>query len=430
MGQLERNTVISTSIGKEAVVEKLLASGGQGDVYVVNFEGKKKAMKWYKPHAIASPKAFYDNLRRNAAKGSPNESFLWPLAVTEPAYGSFGYVMDLRPSDYVELTDLMVGNARFSTFKAAIESCLQITAAFRIIHQNGYCYQDLNDGNFFINPKTGSVLICDNDNVAPNGAESFILGTPRYMAPEIVCGRSKPNIQTDRFSLAIVLFMIICMNHPLEGKHWLVPCLTPAHERRLYGEEALFIYDQVDTSNRPVRGVHSNVIKRWNCLPEYVKEAFRKSFNADAINNPSCRLREADWLKLLVRFQSDVMLCPSCGGEVFARGASTTVCDSCQSKCVVEHALELPEYSVVAGRGTRVYRIQLEACNPKDSLDLVGVVVGSGKGSNSLGFKNATNDVLEALTPSGKSRQVKPGEVVPLKAGIVLQAYGASIKIT
>ena len=27
-------------------------------------------------------------------------------------------------------------------------------------------YQDLNDGNFFIDPQTGKVLICDNDNVA------------------------------------------------------------------------------------------------------------------------------------------------------------------------------------------------------------------------------------------------------------------------
>ena len=30
----------------------------------------------------------------------------------------------------------------------------------------GYSYQDLNDGNFFINPQSGDVLICDNDNVA------------------------------------------------------------------------------------------------------------------------------------------------------------------------------------------------------------------------------------------------------------------------
>lgn len=38
-----------------------------------------------------------------------------------------------------------------------------------MLHRHGYSYQDLNDGNFFINPESGDVLICDNDNVMPQG---------------------------------------------------------------------------------------------------------------------------------------------------------------------------------------------------------------------------------------------------------------------
>ena len=219
------------------------------------------------------------------------------------------------------------------------------------------------------------------------------------------------------------------MNHPLEGKHWLVPCLTPSHERKLYGEEALFIYDAHDNSNRPVRGVHSNVMMRWNYLPDYMKDAFRNAFSKEAIMNPAVRLRETDWLKLLIRFQSDIVLCRSCGSEVFIKGAASTVCDGCQKKFEVNHTIELPDCTVTAARGTRIYRIQMAACNAKDSLDLVGVVVAKDSDPNALGFKNATKDTLEARTPSGKTRMVKPGDVVPLKSGIEIVACESKLRI-
>ena len=60
-------------------------------------------------------------------------------------------------------------------------------------------YQDLNDGNFFIDVSNGDILICDNDNVTPDGMKNAgnIGGKPGYMAPEIVCGKSHPNSLTD-----------------------------------------------------------------------------------------------------------------------------------------------------------------------------------------------------------------------------------------
>ena len=67
---------------------------------------------------------------------------------------------------------------------------LDICCAFRALHLKGLSYQDLNDGNFFINGETGRVLICDNDNVAPDGDNTTgIRGKARYMAPEVVSGK-------------------------------------------------------------------------------------------------------------------------------------------------------------------------------------------------------------------------------------------------
>ncbi len=428
MPQFTPGKTLKTINGKEIKIIKHLANGGQGDVYVASYEGATKALKWYR-NVGNDPDAFYNNLKRNVEKGSPDKAFLWPQDITEKTDGSFGYLMDLRPDGYFELSEFMIAKvAKFSSFKAAVEASIKIVSAFRILHNNGLSYQDLNDGNFFINPRTGDVLICDNDNVAPNGTNMGIIGKPRYMAPEIVCGKSLPNTQTDRFSLAVILFLIIFMNHPFEGKKSLVPCLTPREAEKLYGSEALFICDPVDKSNEPVKNIHVNVIARWKYIPSYIKDAFLKAFSSEAIKEPSRRLRELDWLKVLVRFRSDIVKC-SCGNEVFINNATTTKCDGCGKMVAVNHVIKLPEYAITAARGSRIYRCQLGICNADEALNPVALVVSKENDPTMLGLKNMTTNILPATTPSGKMRQVAPQEIIPLKTGIVIEAYGSKIEI-
>ena len=430
MEQFTPGRVLRTNYGIPITIDSYIAGGGQGDVYRVTFNGEKKALKWYKPGALKNPDAFYNNLEKNVNKGAPDKAFLWPEAVTEKIDGSFGYVMGLRPEGYQEFTDVLVssGGGGFRTFKAVVEAGIQIVAAFRSIYKIGYSYQDMNSGNFFINPVSGNVLICDNDNVAPNGTNTGIVGTPQYMAPEIVMGMAKPNTNTDKFSLAVVLFMLLCASHPLEGRHWAVPCLTPEIEKRLYGDEALFIFDPDNHDNCPVKGVHNNVLKRWDFLPPYVKELFVKAFSQDAIKNPNRRVEYADWLKVLVRFQSDIVKC-SCGNEVFIKNSSSTECDKCHKLYEVRHTLKINDsYSVTAAKNTRIYKFQFSLCN--DPLTPVALVVAKNDNPSILGLRNMTkNTTITGITPSGKVNQVKPGEVIPLKPGIVVKAFDGKIEI-
>ena len=100
MNHFESGKVINTNFGIPITIESFIAGGGQGDVYKVTYDGKKKALKWYKPGALADPDAFYENLEKNVKKGSPDKAFLWPQAITEKTEGSFGYIMDLRPDEY------------------------------------------------------------------------------------------------------------------------------------------------------------------------------------------------------------------------------------------------------------------------------------------------------------------------------------------
>ena len=160
------------------------------------------------------PDAFYTNLKKNTEAGAPSESFIWPLAVTERQNESYGYMMKLRPQGYYELGAFMLAKVKFSSVDAVIAAALQICTSFQKLHIRGLSYQDMNDGNFFINPQTGHVLICDNDNVSPNGVNMGIAGKVGFMAPEIVEREALPSRPTDYFSLAVTLFILFYLNRP------------------------------------------------------------------------------------------------------------------------------------------------------------------------------------------------------------------------
>uniref|UniRef100_UPI000B0A6A50 protein kinase domain-containing protein n=1 Tax=Treponema endosymbiont of Eucomonympha sp. TaxID=1580831 RepID=UPI000B0A6A50 len=185
--------------GGTAAINKKLGQGGQGIVYSVSVNGKPHALKWY-TCKFANKDAFRKNMQKNIANGPPDAAkFLWPLFLTEENGNAFGYVMNLRTKEFSEFSDILNHTVNFPSTELVIKSALNIVNGFRSLHRKGLSYQDLNDGNFFINVNTGDVLICDNDNVTPDGKKNAgnIGGKPGYMAPEIVCGNAYPDSLTD-----------------------------------------------------------------------------------------------------------------------------------------------------------------------------------------------------------------------------------------
>lgn len=185
MFELKNNSSIILTNGATAKVIKELGRGGQGIVYLVEVGGQQMALKWY---LNPMPKKFYNNLEDNISKGAPSDAFLWPEYLTTKQKGSFGYIMKIRPQGYHEFGHYLLARARFKSFDAMVNAAMKICEGFKSLHLSGLSYQDLNDGNFFIHPETGDVLICDNDNIFPDGDNSGILGKARYMAPEVVIG--------------------------------------------------------------------------------------------------------------------------------------------------------------------------------------------------------------------------------------------------
>ena len=426
--QLTAGFQMKTMYGKTVTVEKYLAEGGQGAVYVVDYMGQKKALKWYKPEAMKEPDIFYEHIKNNVMRKAPSSEFLWPLDITEWVDGTFGYIMDLRPEGYYEVKHFTLKKVSFKSYKTIINACLKIVSAFRILHNSGYSYQDINDGNFFINPDNGKVLICDNDNVAPDGEETGIIGKPRYMAPEIVLRKNKPNSLSDRFSMSIILYMLFSLNHPLEGKRYLVPALTNEAQEKLYGSEPLFMMDPNDDGNGPDPVFHANSIMVWSCLPDYMKDIFLKAFSQKAFEKPSSRPAEKEWLNVLTRFRSDIVTCPSCKNEVFTQEGNSCRCDVCKKRVNIPFKLEFTQYSIPAMKDSRIYRCQLGVCNQEVALDPVAAVL-ENKSTGALGIKNKSGKRWDAVTSKGVARKVAPDEVIPIKNGITFTIDGATIKI-
>lgn len=431
--KLNQNFSIDTILGLKVTVIKHLGEGGQGDVYEVDYDGERKALKWYKMGNMHNPEQFKNNIIKNMNDSSPDDKvFLWPIDVTnEDENGTFGYIMDLRPDGYYEVGDFLLCNTRFTSYQNTVDASLKIVNAFRLLHNKGKSYQDLNDGNFFINPTNGKVLICDNDNVAINGEETGILGKPRYMAPEIVMRKKTPDSLSDRFSMSIILFMLFCLNHPLEGKKSLASCLDPKKQEELYGDNAIFIMDKHNKENEPDNKVHRNPLVVWRYLPEYMKSIFEQAFSSDSIKNPNKRPAELDWVRNLVRFRSDIVKC-SCGNDIFINDNKQCICDnsSCQKQVIINNFFDIENYpSIPAISKSRIYLCQITTCNPEDALNPIGVVIEKKSQPGILGILNKSDKTWRITTPSGKEKRLAPDEIMPLKTGMKIEVYNTTITI-
>lgn len=406
MTELSQGAIISLVGGATATIEKELGRGGQGIVYLVEVGGEKKALKWY---INAPDEKFYRNLEHNIASGAPSNAFLWPEYLTEKQQGSYGYIMDLRPKNYYEFGNFLLAKVSFKSFNAMLSAAMKICDGFMMLHRFGYSYQDLNDGNFFIDPQTGDVLICDNDNVMPQGEKSGIMGKARYMAPEIVAG-GIPDKYSDRYSLSVILFMLFFANHPFEGaKVVACPCMTEAFEKRFYGSEAVFIYDPNDKSNLPVRGIHQNVIRRWPVFPQLLRDTFIQEFSQEKLKNPTSRMIEQNWEKIISQVRDALVRCPHCSEETFVDTAKTSYkCMNCGKDIDLSKRLIIQNRSLPLTDKTPIY---IDNDNEAD-----GLVTQDATGFPLI--KNVSNETWTVETPSGKIKTVQPQEIVPVKEGL------------
>ncbi|MEN9918571.1 MAG: hypothetical protein RL662_1007 [Bacteroidota bacterium] len=240
-------------------------------------------------------------------------------------------------------------NERGDWFKY-LQICIRISRATKRMHAAGLAHSDLSYKNVLIDPTTGKACIIDIDGlVVPGKFPPDVLGTPDFIAPEVIASkhlklddpeRKLPNINTDRHALAVMIYMYLLYRHPLRGGR--VNDLDSAKDEELsMGLKALFIEDPNDASNR-VKSAQLQAsqlpqadplkIPYTACGP-YLKDLFDRAFIA-GLHNPSARPTANEWEDALLKTADLLQPCQntSCWHKWFVFDNSTKPkCPFCNS---------------------------------------------------------------------------------------------------
>ncbi len=420
--------------GAMYVAEEMLGEGGQGQVWMVRApQGSAFALKWYFPTTATEDQLAA--LRELVSRGSPDARFLWPLDLVEDSEG-FGYLMEVRAPRFYSMMDIMQRSVDPS-FRALTTAALEMADAFLQLHASGLCYLDISFGNVFLDPASGGILICDNDNVRIDGRPAGIAGTPKFMAPEVIvdlmAGRfPTPNRTTDLFSLAVLFFYMFCMHHPFEGaREAAIGCFDIAEQNQLYGEDPVFIFHPDDLSNRPDPKLHPNPLIFWPLYPGFIRDLFVRAFTV-GVTDPDERVQESEWRLAMSRLRDSIAACPSCLAENFFTGDAGATCWNCGHVMGSVPRLELGEGGrgglVVLNAGTELHPHHTER-RRYDFSTATAQVVAHPQRPDVWGLRNLTARSWAAQTTDGKEWTVEPGRSVRIAADTVIDLGSVQARI-
>ncbi len=413
-----------------ARVVSLLGQGGQGYVFEVRRPaGSPLALKWYKPDSAT--RAQFREIQQLVEFGSPHPRFLWPLSVARAGgHPGFGYVMHLRDGRFLELSYLLSnvdreGRPLDVSFASTIELCRQLSFSFLRLHARGLCYRDISFGNVFFDPDSGDVLICDNDNVGVDDGTGRVLGTPYFMAPEVVSDTTYstlPSTDTDRHSLAVLLFYSLFLGHPLEG------ALTDAGLRdgrwlqRHFGTEALFCLHPDDDRNRP-----SAIVQQyWSIYPQFLRDLVTHAFVA-GLADPAERVTEGQWIKAMDRLRDGMMTCPHCPTTTFWDAGQAASCRRCGHDVVPPFVLRVSRRSLAVSP-----LLTLRADHLRSGADDPRVLARARRHPEDptrWGLHNVSTAAWTVTSPDGEQHRVDPDRTVELVDGARLQIATATVTV-
>ncbi|MDO5009689.1 MAG: hypothetical protein Q4E31_02595 [Intestinibacter bartlettii] len=371
------------------------------------------------------------------------------------------------------LENYISGKSKFDSFDESIDVCIQLCKLFENVHNLGYCFNGITSKDVVVTYDNECKLKNTEKLVSQDNNECSI-NYEKTCAPEILTNQSKPNINTDKHSMAFLVFEVLFKADPFEGSKALdTVCYTKEDELKNY-EEPIFIYSYKDRSNRPVYGVHSDLTKSWNeFYSDDIKIIFEQSF-VDGINNPESRVGEKIFIDRLNEFKNvldsnkdnrepinnvkqpsynqnqyknekevskqKVVITDTNKG--FEEKQKIIIIDKDKAQKPVKKPFVKFQlcitYSYASGAnddeildlvaGTEIIN-SIVGYEEVKSTQLIGKVVQNTKNKNVLGLKNVSNH--EWVATKGNSRStIPPGKVLVIMDGVNVDFYPENKSIT
>ena len=410
--------------GTSGIVGRKLGAGGQGAVYLVDVGGRQLALKWYHPHVVQIDRTLRERIERLVQEGPPDKRFLFPFDLaTIQGRPEFGYVMPVVSEDRRPFSDILAAAPQRLdlTLEARATACYEIAESFQQLHTRGLCYQDLNFGSFFVDPIRGGVLICDADNITVEGLLGGVLGTPKFMAPEVVRRETIPSSGTDLYSMAVLFFYALFQWHPLEGRREAATReRTPETQLQLYGRDPLFLFDPASEANGPLAGTHDWVVARWKAMPAFLRELFVRSFTVGLLA-PEARVLESEWRAAMARLRDAITPCPTCRLEIpfdVPTAAATPACPLCGHAVPRPVRMTLGRYLVAMRPDRQLFAHHVEPAAPVALRESVATVDRHPTDETIIGLRNLTQAPWQGRTSEGKPITIVPGRTVRILDGL------------
>lgn len=265
---------IGRTLSNRYKIEALLGQGGMSAVYKATDPNLKRvvAIKLIHPHLSSDPmfvQRFESEAAAVASLRHPNIVQVYDFNNDD---GTYYMVLEFIAGETLQdRMKRLVDNGRQLSLEDTLKFMLNISDAIGYAHQRGMVHRDIKPANIMLDVH-GQAILMDFGIVKIMGGESHtttgaLVGTARYMSPEIIRGASADN-RADIYSLGVTFFemlsgrppfvadsamtlMMMHLNDPVpdvrdfradvpdEIKHILETCLEKDRDNRYPSAEAL-----------------------------------------------------------------------------------------------------------------------------------------------------------------------------------------------
>lgn len=256
------------------------------------------------------------------------------------------------------------------------------------IHIEGLVFSDLSPNNILVSQKNDSSLkFIDTDNLrTKSNPFSNVLGTPGFIAPELLRKPERPDVLTeeetkniedshllseesDVYSAAIIAFMLLTLNHPFKGVKAIGENTTPEDE--IAAEMGRMDYILKPGTDNYCEG--NIFVDKFNSIttPE-IRDLFARTF-IDGKDNPLHRPTANEFKNEFQRASRLIVKCPHCGEESLystyvsdnGKLKSNSICINPECNQKIEGQLLFTVYASSTGKSVEETLLGSEAVNHK-----------------------------------------------------------------